>query len=95
MPRGPRYLPPGWSVEITTRTIRGLYLIPATRAFSRTFVGILARAQELHPVRIHAAVAGNNHYHLILTPDDAEQLADFMEHVNGNLAREASVHTAL
>ncbi len=50
MSRGPRYLPPGWSVEITTRTLRGLYLIPATRAFSRTFVGILARAQELAPL---------------------------------------------
>ncbi len=31
MPRGPRYLPPGWSVEVTTRTICGFFLLPATR----------------------------------------------------------------
>ena len=52
-------------------------------------VGILGKAQEKYPVKIHAAIALNNHYHLILTPDDAEQLADFMEFFNGNLAREA------
>ncbi len=89
MPRGPRYLPPGWSVEITTSTINGFFLLPVTSHFARIFVGVLARAQEKHPVRIHPAVAASSHYHLILTPDDAEQLADFMEHVNGNLAREA------
>ena len=52
-------------------------------------VGILGRAQELYPVQIHAAVAASNHYHLILTPEDLDQLGDFMEFVNGNLAREA------
>ena len=89
MPRDLRYIPPGWSVEITTSTICGFFLLPATAHFSRIFVGILGRAQKKHPVKIHAAVATNSHYHLILTPDDAEQLAKFMEHLNGNLAREA------
>lgn len=91
MPRGPRYIPPGWSVEITTSTICGFYLLPANTQFTRIVVGILARAQEKHPLRIHAAVATSSHYHLILTPKDAEQLADFMEFVNGNLAREAGL----
>ena len=89
MPRDPRYLPPGWSVEVTTRTICGFYLLPATAYFARVMVGILARAQEKYPVQIHAAIAASNHYHLILTPADADELADFMEFVNGNLAREA------
>ncbi len=90
MPRGPRYLPPGWSVEVTTRTICGFFLLPATRQFARIFAGVLAHAQEKNPgLRIHAAVALSSHYHLILTPVDGDQLADFMEHVNGNLAREA------
>ncbi len=44
-------------------------------------VGILAKAQEKYPVQVHAAVAARNHYHLILTPDDLEQLADFMDYV--------------
>ena len=89
MSRGPRYIPPGWSVEVTTSTICGFYLLPATANFNRIFVGILGRAQKKHPVKIHAAVSTSSHYHMILTPDDAEQLAKFMEHVNGNLAREA------
>ncbi len=89
MPRGPRYLPPGWSVEVTTRTICGFYLLPPTPSFARIMVGVLGKAQEKYPVQIHAAVAASNHYHLILTPADAEQLSDFMEYVNGNLAREA------
>ena len=89
MPRGPRYLPPGWSVEVSTRTICGFYLLPASSQFARIMVGVLAKAQEKYPVAVHAAVAATNHYHLILTPADAEQLADFMEFVNGNLAREA------
>ncbi len=90
MPRDPRYLPPGWSVEVTTRTICGFFLLPATSQFARVFAGVLARGQEKYPVRIHAAVALQNHYHLLLTPDDVDQLSDFMEFVNGNLAREAS-----
>ena len=89
MPRGLRYIPLGWSVEITTSTICGFFLLPATAQFSRIFVGVLGRAQKKFPVKIHAAVAVSSHYHLILTPEDAEQLANFMEHVNGNLAREA------
>ena len=89
MPRGPRFVPPGWAVEVSTRTVCGFYLLPANRQFARIMVGILAKAQEKYPVQIHAAVATSNHYHLILTPTDAEELADFMEFVNGNLAREA------
>ncbi len=89
MPRGPRDNPPGWTVEIVTRTICGFFLLPATAYFARIFVGVLALAQKKYPVKIHAAVALSNHYHLIVTPADAEQLADFMEFFNGNLAREA------
>ena len=57
--RGPRYLPPGWSVEVTTRTICSFFLLPATRHFARVFTGILAKAQELHPLKIHAAVSAS------------------------------------
>ncbi len=81
-------LPPGTTVEVTTRTLRGMYMLPATRQFARTVVGVLARAQEKYPVAIHSAVMLSSHYHLILTPEDRDQLADFMEFFNGNLARE-------
>ena len=49
MPRGPRYLPPGSTTEITTRTVCGFYLLPVTSQFARIFVGVLARAQEKNP----------------------------------------------
>ena len=57
MPRGPRSNPPGWTVEIVTRTICGFFLLPATAYFARIFVGVLALAQKKYPVKIHAAVA--------------------------------------
>ncbi len=85
MPRDPRYLPPGWSVEVTTRTICGFYLLPATPHFARVMVGVLARAQEKYPVKVHAAVAASNHYHLILTPEDVDQLGDFMDYVQSSV----------
>ncbi len=74
MPRGPRYLPPEWSVEVTTRTICGFYLLPATRSFARTMVGILGKAQEKYPVQIHAAVAASNHAFL-KTPSELSRRA--------------------
>jgi len=83
------FRPPGTTVEATTRTIRRMLLLPPTRQFARIVVGVLARAQELYPVLIHSVVMISNHWHLILTPENREQLADFMEYVNGNVAREA------
>ncbi len=52
-------------------------------------VGILAKAQEKAPIRIHALGGLSSHLHILATIDDAEQLADFMEYANGNIAREA------
>jgi hypothetical protein len=68
----------GWSVEVTTRATCGFYLLPANSQFARIMVGLLGKAQEKYPVQIHAAVAASNHDHLILSPADAEELADFM-----------------
>ena len=89
MSRPEPYIPPGTTVETTTRTLCGMFLLPATRYFAKIVVGILARAQEKYPVAIHFGVLLSNHGHLILTLEDREQLADFMEFVNGNIAREA------
>ncbi|MEE8524523.1 MAG: transposase [Thermoanaerobaculia bacterium] len=84
-----RYFPPGTLVEVTTRTLQSRFLLPPTRQFARTVVGILARAQERAPIRIHAVAGLSGHMHILATVDDAEQLADFMEYANGNIAREA------
>ncbi len=94
MSRKLRYFPPDSLVEITTRTLQSRFLLQPTRHFARIVVGILARAQEKAPIRIHAISGLSTHLHILATVDDAEQLAaeqlaDFMEYANGNIAREA------
>ena len=89
MPRRLRFVPPGGSlVEVTTRTVQGRYLLRPSPHLNKIIVGILARARERFPVRLHGAVFLSNHYHLLLWAQDAGQLAGFMHYLNGNLARE-------
>ncbi|MEO6709103.1 MAG: hypothetical protein ABIP42_05950 [Planctomycetota bacterium] len=52
-------------------------------------LGILGRAQALYGLQIHAFVFLSNHYHLLCSPLDPEQLARAMCFINSNLAREA------
>jgi REP element-mobilizing transposase RayT len=89
MSRRLRYFPPDSLVEVTTRTLQSRFLLQPTRPFARTVVGILARAQEKAPIRIHAVGGLSSHLHILATVDDAEQLGEFMEYANGNMAREA------
>ncbi len=70
-----RYFPPDTLVEVTTRTLQSRFLLPPTRQFARIVVGILARAQEKAPLRIHAVGGLSGHMHILVTVDDAEQLA--------------------
>jgi REP element-mobilizing transposase RayT len=55
---------------------------------NRAILGVLGRAQRLYPIQIHAYCFLSSHYHLLVTADDALQLAEFMNHLNSNLARE-------
>lgn len=85
-----RYLPPGSNlVEVTIRTVQGRFLLKPTPGFREIVVGILARAQKLYPVQIHALACLSNHMHLLLSPEDSHQLASFMRHFNTNLSKEA------
>lgn len=88
MPRRLRHVPPGLPVEITQRTLQGRLLLQPTPELCQIIHGILGRAQQLFDMTIHAFVFLSNHYHLILSPKDARQLARFMGYVSGNLARE-------
>jgi len=51
--------------------------------------GVLARAARLAGLAVHAPVFLSNHYHLLVSVTDAQQLAEFMNYLNSNLAREA------
>lgn len=52
-------------------------------------LGVLARAARFYGVEVHAYVFLSNHYHLLASVSDAQQLAAFMTYLNSNLAREA------
>ncbi len=85
-----RYLPPESNlVEVTIRTVQRRFLLKPTPGFREIVIGILARAQGLYPVRIHALACLSNHMHLLLSPEDSLQLANFMRHFKTNLSKEA------
>ena len=75
-------------MEITQRTLQGRLLLRPTPELCRIVNGILGRAQQLFDMTIHAFIFLSNHYHLILSPKDARQQANFMGYLSGNLARE-------
>ena len=88
MPRRIRFFPPGSLVEVTTRTMQGRLLLQPTPLVREITLGVLARAARLYPVQVHAFAFLSNHYHLLLTIPSAERLAQFMNYLNSNLARE-------
>ena len=84
------WLPPGGAtVEVTTRTIHGRFLLAPSQDSKWIFEGALGRALEKHPeIQLHGYFALSNHYTLLLTAPDAKVLADFLCHFNSKLARE-------
>ncbi|MCO4762600.1 MAG: transposase [Myxococcales bacterium] len=73
--------------EITTRTINGEFLMKPGEQMALIIVGVIARAQEMTGVRIHAFQFMSNHYHLIITVRNTRQKSKFMRLVNGNLSK--------
>jgi putative transposase len=89
MSRHARFVPDrGSLVEITVRTIQSRFLLRPSPSLNQVVGGVLGRAQAKVPVRCHGAVFMSGHFHLLLSVDDANQLARFMEHLDSNLARE-------
>ena len=83
-----RFIPSGALVEVTLRTVHGRLLLRPGRRLNDLVVGVLGRAQRMYEMRIHALVVLSNHAHLLVSPESPQQLARFMEHVAGNIARE-------
>lgn len=90
MARGIRFIPEEETVvEVTSRTVQGRLLLRPSQELRAITIGILARAKRKYGVRIHAFFFLSNHFYLLLSVRDAQQLASFMCYVNSNLAREA------
>jgi hypothetical protein len=89
MGRRLRFFPDRPLVEITVRTLQGRFLLKPSPGLRDIFVGILARAAKLCDVEVHAFVCLSNHWHALVTPKDARELARFCCYVNTNLSKEA------
>jgi hypothetical protein len=84
-----RYFPDRPLVEVTARTLQGRFLLKPSPGLREIFVGILARAAALCDVEVHAFVCLSNHWHALVTPKDAHELARFCCYLNTNLSKEA------
>ncbi len=89
MGRDLRFIPPNSLVEVTCRTLHGRFLLRPHRDLNPIILGVLARAQQHYGMTVCAFVYLSNHCHLLLQPEDAWQLARFMNYVNSNIAKEA------
>jgi putative transposase len=69
--------------------VQGRFLLKPTKELRTLVLGVLGRSLRLYPIRLHAFVFLSNHYHMLLSVEDALQLAQFMNYLNSNLAREA------
>jgi len=86
-----RYVAEGGAlVEVTTRTIQGRYLLRPDRRgrVNELILGVIGRAQELTSMSIVGISVLSSHAHLLVVPEDAKQMGDFMRHVGGNISDE-------
>jgi REP element-mobilizing transposase RayT len=91
MPRRVRFIPEdGALVEVSCRTVQSRYLLRPSPALDEILLGVLGRAQRLHPVEICGLSFLSNHYHMLLWVPDAERMADFMWYFQTNAAKEVA-----
>ena len=88
MPRRLRFVPSQQLVAVTCRTLRREFRLRPNPKSNAIIAGAIARALEVHQVKLHAVTVMSNHMHLLLTPKDARALASFMHAVNRKIAYE-------
>ena len=88
MSRSPRWIPETRPlVEVTTRTFQGRFFMKPTPQVREIVLGIVGRAQRIYGMEVCLITFMSNHWHGLLVPTDARQLARFMNYVNGEVAR--------
>lgn len=88
MARNPVYVEPNQTVEIVLRTGGGRFLFTPSQVMNAIILGVLAKALSICAgIQLHAFAFMSNHAHLLMTVTDAQQLARFLSHFKGNLAR--------
>ena len=75
-------------VEITIRTVLGIYLLKPTSRNKSLILGVLGRAKERLDFELYGYAYLSNHGSLLVGVRDAVQLARIMEFIHSNIARE-------
>jgi hypothetical protein len=75
-------------VEVTVRTRQSRLLLRPGPALNEIVIGVLGHAQKRYGVLYCDVVFMSTHWHALLWVEDAEQLARFMQYVNGKLGKE-------
>ncbi len=88
MAKKPRQIEPYSLVEVSGRTIGSRYLLKPSKQANDLIAGVLARAARLYPVEVIVFVAMSSHFHALIVAESTERLAEFMRHLNSNLALE-------
>lgn len=77
--------------EISTRCIRGQFLLKPSDDLNNAIMGCIGRAMHLYDsIHLYAFIFMSNHYHLFASAPDCQALSRFMAHLNSNIAREAN-----
>ena len=96
MPAHLRFQSKSWATHhVVSRCIQGFGFLKPTREIRAITRGVLAYSLEQHQktIELHHYVFLSNHFHLLLSAKSSLDLAEFMCHFKGNLARElARVH---
>ncbi len=83
----PRIYTPNRVVEVTTRCLQSRFLLRPSKEVNNEIIAVLARAQRLYGVSVHAFWFGSNHCHLLLSAESQWHISRFMGFTNGNIAR--------
>ncbi len=86
-----RHVPEGSVlVEVTINAIQGRYLLRPDRRgrVNELVLGVVGRAQRLTSISIVGISVLSSHAHLLIAPEDAEQMSAFMCHVDTNISKE-------
>ena len=75
-------------VEVTIRTLLGIYLVKPTDRNRSLILGVLGRAQERIGFELYGYAYLSNHGSLLVGVRDSVELARLMEYIHGNIARE-------
>jgi len=79
-------------IEVTWRTICGLYLLAPTRRNTDLLLGVLGKAQDKYDFQIYALAFLSNHGSMMLGVRSVEHLSEILRFVGCNIPKEIGCH---